>query len=188
MTGNDTPRDETSFRNVMYFFGVVFAMVFVATIAYVWLGGKGATRGRNFDGEGKLFPAATAPGAGQPAAFPAPGFAPQGTNPFPYAAPPATPYNPYGTSSPNAAVAGNNYISGGQYVCPGCGRTGLPNFTNQGTPQCPSCGGLMTVNRGGTAPGYGYPGGAPAAFPACPLGTCPLGTLCPHVGGGTPGR
>jgi hypothetical protein len=38
---------------------------------------------------------------------------------------------------------------GGQFLCPTCNTTGLPNWTASGTPVCPSCGALMSLRGAG---------------------------------------
>ena len=61
---------------------------------------------------------------------------------------------PAGTVTPApAAPAPPAARSGAQYVCPTCGAAGLPQWSPNGTPLCPRCGGVMVVtgNTGGNA-------------------------------------
>ncbi len=52
-----------------------------------------------------------------------------------------------------SAPASPTARSGAQYSCPNCGAVGLPQWSPNGTPLCPSCGGVMTVTgkTGGNA-------------------------------------
>ena len=84
------------------------------------------------------------------------------------------------------------FIQGGQYICPACGNTSLPQFSNNGEAHCPACGNVMNVNQfnqglnqvalpcpnGVLCP----PGGTTVAQP------CPGGMFCPPVGGGGTGQ
>jgi hypothetical protein len=42
-------------------------------------------------------------------------------------------------------VLGRGEIAGGQFQCPYCQATGLPNWDAAGTPICPSCGRPMSL-------------------------------------------
>lgn len=51
-----------------------------------------------------------------------------------------------------AVMPQGNASVGGQFQCPGCQATGLPNWNGSGTPLCPNCGAQMNVvqAQGGT--------------------------------------
>ncbi len=49
--------------------------------------------------------------------------------------------------TPVAAGTATTTGQGGQYMCPTCGATGLPNYSINGAPVCHICGRDMTVKR-----------------------------------------
>jgi len=61
----------------------------------------------------------------------------------------ATRLAPAPTAMSPAALAGGSQ-AGGQFVCPTCNTTGLPNWTTSGAPVCPNCGSPMGLR--GTRP------------------------------------
>jgi hypothetical protein len=81
-------------------------------------------------------PAGAGPGASAPVAALG-GFGAPGGFAAPTLAPPAPPQ----------VVPGG---FGGQFMCPACNLTGLPNWSAGGTPRCPQCNGAMTPR--GAAP------------------------------------
>jgi hypothetical protein len=69
-------------------------------------------------------------------------FDPQAATPLDNRGELVTPAVPNATP---AAGAGIQQPGGGQYNCPACGAVGLPVWNAQGSPICPTCGGVMSL-------------------------------------------
>jgi predicted RNA-binding Zn-ribbon protein involved in translation (DUF1610 family) len=104
-------------KTMLWYMALVAGVVVLVTVIYTSIFGYGTWK-RNMQRAGSMMVANFDPAA-------------PGVNLGPVA--PA----PYGVV-PAAAPAQ-------QYVCPGCGATGLPNWSPGGAPQCPNCGTIMAV-------------------------------------------